>query len=502
MFKGIIKIRNGIIEELIEGSSSLILTINDKKIDFGQSFAYPGFVDSHVHLLPGGESLSMPDIRNCTSAEEVAQRIYLKPFTRGNWIFVRGWDNSNWFDQQLPNKTILDNFFPDIPVCLVRNDGHCMWLNSKALELSQITKDTQNPKGGLIVKDNEENPTGILLDNAMDFVFSILPEYSLSDLIDFLSKAIEYLARNGITEVDDMDVPPQYLPIYETYFSSAPLKKIKINIFLRFGEDSLEILRFQNEKGNENFSLIGIKLYMDGALGSYGALLSEPYIDKENFFGLQFQDKIHLIEIFNGLANNNIALAIHSIGDLATTIILDAYEQFVNENHSLLPLLRIEHSQLVNPKDISHFQKFNVIPSVQPIHFVSDYQMAKKRLGKRNLLTYPWNSFLKNNIKFCSGSDFPIESANPILGIDALVNRDKFDKEYFFGVESISIREAIFSYTQNHHLSLRRNETIFRSGSKANITILDQNLFTIEKDKIRDTKIIATISNGEIIYSI
>lgn len=499
MFQGHLKIRNNQIIDVARKEGSLIIDLGFKTFEFGNAFAYPGFTDSHVHLLLGGEMLSMPKIRDCKSDLEVLNTIYNNPFYRGDWIYVRGWDNSNWINKELPQKNLIDSFFSDIPVCLIRNDGHCIWVNSKVLEICKISKDTPNPKGGLIVKDHEGQPTGILVDNAIDLVSPFVPKYSENDLFAFLKMSVEYFAQNGITEVDDMDVDPKTLHIYERYFSSH-LPKIKVNIFLQYNESLFENFWNLKKYENEYISIVGIKLYMDGALGSYGALLSKPYNDKSNFKGLQLLDKSQLIEIFSRVTINKIGIAIHSIGDLATKIILDTYEEAIQKSKTTLPYLRIEHSQLVRKPDLKKFKKLNVIPSVQPVHFTSDFEMAKQRLGERSVIAYPWNSFLQNQIPFCSGSDFPIETANPIEGINALVNRDKIDKSNFFGKEHITIEEAIQTYTTNHFLSLNKEPNTLHIGAKANLTILNNNLLSLEKSKIVEIKVLGTIANGELIY--
>ncbi|MGQ9819100.1 MAG: amidohydrolase [Candidatus Kapaibacteriales bacterium] len=499
MFQGYIKIRNNRIVDVISKEGLLIIDLDGKINDFGNAFAYPGFADSHVHLLWGGELLLMTNVRDCSSELEVVKKIYNKPFYRGDWIYVRGWDNSNWTSKNFPNKNLLDSFFPNIPVCLVRNDGHCIWVNSKALDICHISKNTPDPQGGLIVRDKNGQPTGILIDKAVELVTSNIPKHSEKDILSFIKISVEYFAKHGITEIDDMDVDPKTLPIYESYFSSD-LPNIEVNIFLHYDKNILENLSHLKKYENEFISIVGFKLFMDGALGSYGALLSNPYNDRPNFIGLQLYNKSELREIFEMALNYKIGIAIHSIGDLATKIILEVYEELVKDKKATLPFLRIEHSQLVDASDLKKFKKLKVIPSVQPIHFLADFEMAKLRLGQRKILAYPWNSFLQNQIPFCSGSDFPIETANPLKGINILVNRDKINNYNFFGREQITIEEAIYSYTKFHSLSLDKIPNSIHIGSKANITILKNNLLTIDKDKITETQILCTIVNGKIIY--
>ncbi len=497
MFQGRIEIENGIITNIEKGTGNLLLIIDGKPLNLGNSFVYPGFVDSHLHLLGGGELLFMPDLSKARSANDCVDILRNSNFRRSDWIFARGWNQEFWDNHSFPDKTILDIHFPNTPVCLIRQDGHCLWLNSFALKICNINENTPEPKGGKIVKDANGNPTGILIDEAIELVRPFLNDYSENIYFKFLEKGIEHLASMGITTVHDMDVDPKFIQIYDKYFNVAE-SKINVRIFLS-GKTVIDNGKIP-EVQNEYLRIVGLKFYMDGALGSYGALLWEPYSDHQFSNGLQLMPKELLFESFYFTAKNNLGIAIHSIGDKSTTIILDTYESYLNKGLPKPKFFRVEHCQVVQPSDIPRFKKLGILASVQPTHFISDYQMAVSRLGIRTKFSYPWKSFLNFGTLICSGSDFPVESPNPIFGLSALVNRNKFDVQNLFGDESIPIEFALKTYTTFPRLTMGEKDVILEKGAEATFTILNKNLFNIPKAEIIDTKVIATITKGHLIF--
>lgn len=497
MFQGKIEIENGIITDIVKEKGNLRLIFDGKPLDLGNSFAYPGFVDSHLHLLGGGELLFMPDLSKARSAKECVDILRNSNYRRGYWIFARGWNQEFWDNKSFPDKSILDIHFPNTPVCLIRQDGHCLWLNSSALKICNINENTSEPNGGKIVKDANGYPTGILIDEAIELVRPFLNDYSENFYFKFLEKGIEHLASMGITTVHDMDVDPKYTQIYEKYFNQAETK-INVRIFLS-GKTVIDNGKIP-EIQNKYLQIVGLKFYMDGALGSYGALLWEKYSDSPFSNGLQLMTKEYLIQSFHFAAKNNLGIAIHSIGDKSTTIILDTYNSYLNQGFHKPKFFRIEHCQIVKPSDLPRFKKLGIIASVQPWHFISDYQMAISRLGTRTKFSYPWKSFLNYGAFICSGSDFPVESPNPIYGLSALVNRTNFDFQNLFGVESIPIEYAIKTYTTFPRITLEEEDIKLKKGAEATLTILNKNLLEIPHEEIIETKVIATITKGQIIY--
>jgi predicted amidohydrolase YtcJ len=498
MFQGTIEIHRGRITRIKPDNGYLNIFIDGKLYEFGNSFAYPGFVDSHLHLLSGGELLFMPDLSLARSAEECVDIVFQSNFRRGNWIFARGWNQDFWTEKSFPTKRLLDEKFPDKPACLIRQDGHCIWLNSRAMEICNINSSTPDPEGGKIVKDSNGEPTGILIDNAIDIVRNYLPEYSEQHYLKFLEKSIQKLSSLGITAVHDMDVSPKYLAIYEKYFSNNDTKKINVRIFLS-GKEIFEMGTIPKFK-NDYCEVVGLKFYMDGAFGSFGALLSEPYSDHPYTKGLQLISEDNLNEYIYFTAKNNLGIAIHSIGDKATSIILQTYRKYLAKNLPKPKFFRIEHCQIVQPSDIPLFKELDVVASVQPSHFVSDYAMAKSRLGSRTKFAYPWKSFLDLGTLICAGSDFPVENPNPLMGIDAFINRRSFDLEQKFADETIPLDLALKSYTSFPRISLGEKEIQISSGNEGTLTILDTHFFETPKTEIRKAKVVATIVKGNLIY--
>lgn len=498
MFQGEIGITKGVISSLHRSNNKLNIIVDGKSFTFGNAFACVGFTDSHLHLMYGGEFLSMPDLTKSTSAENCAIIIKKYPFYRGDWLFGRGWNQEQWKIKKLPTKDILDNFFPNQPVCLIRQDGHCLWLNSKALEICNITKYTQEPNGGKIFRNETGEPTGILLDNAIELVKQHLPKYSSSQNLFFIKNCVEFLSNFGITTIHDMDVDPEIIDLYFDYFTSTN-PKLNTRIFL--SGNKFETIDFKiNEYLNEFMKIVGLKFYMDGALGSYGALLSEPYSDNPKMEGLQLLDLDKLYNAFDIASKNKIGVAIHSIGDKATSLILKTLEKFMIQGNKKPKFVRIEHCQVVHKSDIPKFNTLGITASIQPIHFFSDYNMAISRLGKRTECSYPWKSFIDNNVLICSGSDFPIDDPNPIKGIHCLINRKKIDSYKLFGDEAINIEQAIESYTTNAAKSICEPIDKIEIGYSANLVILNINPFQTDFESIEKVKILATISQGNVVF--
>lgn len=498
MFQGKIEIVGNQITSLKPEQGNLTILIDGQRFNFGNAYAYPGFTDSHVHLLYGGEFLSMPDLKNAKSEQNCVEFLLKKPFHRGNWLFARGWNQENWSDKTFPTKNSLDSVFPNVPICLIRHDGHCLWLNSKALEICNINKSTAEPEGGKIIKDSNGEPTGILIDEAIELVRPFLPSYSKEQCLNFLQAGILHLAKFGITTIHDMDVDPSNLDLYSEYFNGN-YPKINTIVFISGKQFQNKLFDVKQYK-NDYLKVVGLKYYMDGALGSYGALLFEPYNDNSCSYGFQLLSEEQLLDIYHITSKHNLGLSIHSIGDKATNIVLNIYNRFVQKSYKKPKFFRIEHCQVVQPEDVLKFYHLGITASIQPLHFSSDYEMAKKRIGQRTALAYPWKSFLKNNVLVCSGSDFPIESPDPLSGLYSFANRNVIDREKIFGFEELDIQEALCTYITNPWTSIKEKPNELKLGSKANITILSMDLNKVTKEHLYEVEVIASISLGNIIY--
>jgi hypothetical protein len=493
-----ITVRNGIIKYIEPFPNGVQIILDDLIFYYPNTFVMPGITDSHCHIWGLGMKINGSDLSDAISAEHCIEKAIQKQSMRGNWLIGRGWNQENWNTQQFPDKNILDNYFKDTPVAFTRIDGHGLWVNSIALKIAGINTKTPNPKGGEIIKDSYGNPSGILIDNAMLLVERIIPEFTDKQLIQFILTGIDEGIKNGLTSFHDMDVSPGHLKILQELDRANQLKA-KVYVYLSAQFDDYLSIKNLNYSGN-NLVIQGIKLYIDGALGSRGAALLQPYNDMPANSGLLLLSGSELYEKIETGINKNLDCAVHAIGDKANNEILKAFHKIGLNYPESKSKLRIEHAQNVSKEDLKIFADNNIIASVQPIHCISDIQMAEKRLGvfRCKDIAYKWKSFLDLGIQLTAGSDFPIESHNPFLGIDAFVNRmpnncDKpWNKE-----ERITLDQALKAYTITPNEIVRENlNGKIELGYKADFIIIDNNLS--DKTKIKNTLVVASFISGQI----
>lgn len=497
-----ILIENGIIKDVVNTPDSIHIISEDFNLQLDNAWVYPGFVDSHGHLLALGKKLNTLDLSDCKSPADCIEKVKTYNVRRENWLTGRGWNQENWEKQILPNKDILDKYSPDTPIYFTRIDGHAAWVNSKALHIAHIDASTSDPPGGKILHKETGQPNGILIDNAMSLVHKFIPEYKDKTKEKFILDAIEELLKSGITAIHDMDVSPDLIPLFKNLDKAGKLK-IKINAFLQAQNDEWKKVALAPYYGH-NFNILGVKFYADGALGSHGAALLEPYSDDINTSGLLLIDFDTLYEKAKTAIEAGFHIATHAIGDSANRLVLRVYaklrENRIAKNNTVL---RVEHAQIIHPDDIKYFTKYNIFASVQPIHCLSDAPMARKRIGGRVKYSYPWASLLNKGIILGSGSDFPIESHNPFIGINALVNRIPFSEEQaWFPKERILIQHAIETYTKNPHILLGNSgkRAGIRIGNTADLVVLDKDLTNLEHSDFADVKVLSTFVNGTPVY--
>lgn len=465
--------------------------------------AYPGFVDSHGHVTGFGMRKKEVDLSKAKSFEECVELVSQSSVTRGDWLVAYGWNHENWEDKTLPSKELIDSKIVDYPVFMLRVDGHSAVINSSALKLANIDRQLLDPKGGQIVRDYSGNPTGLLIDNAINLVESIIPQYTFEQIADFTQFALGELPKYGITEVHDMDVDTEYVPIYQD-LEFRDLLPIRILAYVR-AQNNEWIRDNVMAYNGRMYSVKGLKYYADGALGSRGAALMRPYEDDSRTDGLLLLDEKSFYNRAKRGILSGFDIAVHSIGDRSTKFLLDQIELLRKD-----PLLkgrgrfRIEHSQIVNPDDVRRFAALGVVASVQPIHFSSDATgMAQKRLGARMNFSYSWKSFVESGAKLVAGSDFPIESPSPIEGIRSFLHRRPFDSNERINPEQkLTLDEAIQAYTSSPRevTDAFTQRGSLTAGKQADITILSAPLETLEKDYDAKIEVLATIVAGKMIY--
>jgi predicted amidohydrolase YtcJ len=478
-------------------------------IDLQDKLMLPGFIDSHLHFTSGGYYLLGINLRPALSKEEFV--FILKDYVKGKegrWVTGGRWDHESWQDKSLPTKELIDSITPNTPVFVSRIDGHMGLANSKALELAGITSETQNPAGGLIVKDTETGePTGILKDNAMDLVFDIIPDKSFEENIEAALRSLQEAKKLGITTVHDMTQAGE-LEAYQEVERMGTLTCRIYSIWPINGYD--EIVRSGITAGNDE-GLIkrgALKGYADGSLGASTAWFFEPYFQDTTTIGLPMDIVTNgdLEKWAIDADRNRLQLCVHAIGDRANSYMLDLYERISKNNSPWERRFRVEHAQHLRYSDIKRFSKLNVIASVQPYHCIDDGVWAEKRIGKERLkYTHPYKSFLNNNVTVAFGTDWPVAPLNPLLGIYAAVTRrtvDNINPDGWIPEQKISVEDAIKCYTLNAaYVGFEENiKGSIEEGKLADMVVLSEDILILDPVKIKDVKIDMTIFNGEIIF--
>ena len=415
----------------------------------------PGMIDAHVHVMDIGFAALTLDLSDTNSLEEALAKI--ASFAEENpgrpWILGRGWNQEKWGLGRFPTAAELDAIVSDRPVWLERADNHANWANSLAMEKAGVTAETQAPEGGRIIRDAAGEPTGIFIDNAISIVGGSVPAPRAQDREAAFAMAQQRLLENGITAVADMGTP---MVDWNTFRRSADLGQLRIRIMAY--ADSLETMELIGGSGptpwlyDDRLRLNGIKLYLDGALGSRGAVLKEPYEDEPSTSGLALTTPAQLRNRMSRAAMDNFQTAIHAIGDAANADVLNAIAE-LSESYVGDRRWRIEHAQIVDVADIARFGEFGVIASMQPLHQTSDRTMAEARLGEDRLGgAYAWRSILEVGGRLAFGSDAPVEPTDAFAGIAVAISRTDADGQPFGGwraQEAVSREQALAAFTSD-----------------------------------------------------
>ena len=470
----------------------------------------PGITDAHGHVSSLGYTLLQIDLRGATSARQVSSLIakYAKEKPFLNWIQGRGWNQVLWPGQQYPTAPILDELISDRPVWLERIDGHAGWANSKALALAGINANTISPPGGEIIRDRNGNPTGILIDNAMALVNQVIPAPSDEEMAAALAAATSHLLSLGITSVHDAGVSARENDYYRQLANSGNLD---VRLYGMISSSDPEIGEMLSAGPSNDpldlYSARSVKVYTDGALGSRGAALLEPYSDRAGHSGLLLTSKEQLRTIFNLSIQAGFQVAIHAIGDKGNRIGLDEVEHAYATIGGRKLRHRIEHSQVVALDDIPRFKSLDVIASMQPTHATSDMNMAEDRLGSDRLKgAYAWRRFLDQGSVLVSGSDFPIELANPFHGIHAAVTRqNQLDEPDggWISEQAMTTEEAVRSFTIDAAWAAHQDKVLggLTEGKWADFILLDQDLFAIPVNELWKTTVAETWLAGKLVYA-
>lgn len=473
------------------------------KEDLKGKFVYPGFNDAHAHFYGYGINLIQRANLAGTKSQDEIYSILKEHYAQfgGEWILGRGWDQNNWPTKDFPDKSKLDELFPDVAVYLIRIDGHAAWCNSKALEIAGITSETRVDGGEILLRDGE--PTGILIDNAEGLVSSAVPKPDT----DMQAKALQAAEKNcfsvGLTSVTDCGLSRSVVLLIDSLQKKGDLK-MRINAMLDPTEENFEQFVKKGTYQTDRLMVNTIKIYADGALGSRGALMLEPYSDDPGNSGLRMSPPGFYEEICSLAFENNYQVATHCIGDSANRMMLKTYGKFLKGENDRR--WRIEHAQIVHPDDFGLFSKYSVIPSIQATHATSDMDWAYERVGDERIKgAYAYRTLLDQLGWLPNGTDFPVEEISPLFTFYSSVFRTHHDgtPEGGFQMEnalnreqtlrSMTIWAAKASFEENQKGSLE-------NGKWADFVVLDTDLMTASPQEILDSKIVSTWLAGEKVY--
>ncbi len=482
-----------------------------RTIDLRGRTVVPGFTDAHAHLAGLGDRLSILDLMGTTSYTQIVDmvRARTREVAAASWIRGRGWDQNDWADTRLPNNRELSAASPNNPVALRRVDGHALLVNARALEIAGISRDTPDPEGGRIVRDEAGGVTGVLVDRAMGLVNERIPDPSREEQVEAILLAVEECLRWGLTSIHDAGVGPQTIEIYRELASQGRFR-LRNYVMIRSDDETLaSFFRRGPEIGlyDNHLTIRAIKISSDGALGSRGAALLEPYSDDPGNRGLVTTPPERIQRVAVEALKNGFQLNVHAIGDRANRLVLDAYEAALEEVPTADHRFRIEHAQIVHYRDIPRFAELDVIPSMQQTHQMSDMYWAMDRVGWTRVQgAYAWRSFMERGLPIVSGTDFPVEPVNPFRTFLAAITRQ--DEEGWpgggwFPGQKMSREEALKSMTiwAAYGAFEEDRKGSITPGKLADLTVLSQDIMSIAPDRILDTQVEMTILGGEIVYT-
>lgn len=475
-----------------------------QEIDLQGKPVYPGFIDPHCHFYGYGLGLRQADLTGSVSADEVVARLrkHHQQFP-SSWIIGRGWDQNDWENKRFPDKHILDREFPDVPVYLTRVDGHAAWVNSRALALAGIGQST-TVKGGEVLAD-ARGTTGILLDNAMALVERHLPDIDHTGKLHALQAAEKNCFAVGLTLVGDAGLDKQTVLLIDSLQQAGQLK-MHVYAMLNPTQENIEHFINKGIYRSASMSVRSIKLFADGALGSRGALLTSPYSDSPGNRGIQVSTSGFLSKICNLAYEKGYQVNTHCIGDSAVRLMLEIYSSILPENNDLR--WRIEHAQVVHPEDFPLFAIYSIVPSVQTTHATSDMYWAGERLGPERIKTaYAYRTLLGQNGWLANGSDFPVESINPLYGFYAAIARKDqkgYPAEGFQPQEALTREEALKAMTLWAAKACYEESSMgsLEKGKSAVFVILNRDIMKIGESEIPDVQVLETYVGGEKVYSV
>ncbi len=479
-------------------------------LDLGGRTVIPGMTDAHAHVVGLGQALQNVNLVGTGSYDEVIARVVERAQTtpRGEWITGRGWDQNDWAVTAFPTHEALSRAVPDHPVYLTRVDGHAGLANARALQLAGVTRETPDPAGGAIERDADGAPAGVLVDNAQRLVTRAIPGASRAQLKAAIRAAIAEMHRYGLTGVHDAGASGPVLDLYEELGRENALD---IRLYAMISDHAATIdawFRRGPQSGLYNGMLWvrSVKLYQDGALGSRGAALLEPYSDDARTSGLLVSEPAHIQDIASRALATGFQVNTHAIGDRGNRLVLDAYEAALKARPTADHRFRVEHAQILHYDDIPRFAALGVIPSMQGSHQTSDMYWADARLGETRLRgAYAWRSLIASHVIIPNGSDAPVESADPLISFSASVSRQDrrgWPAGGWYPEQRMTREEALLSMTLWPAYAAFQEQELgsLTAGKRADFVVLDQDILRVPAEMILNTHVLSTWVGGRRVY--
>ncbi|HEY6645313.1 amidohydrolase [Povalibacter sp.] len=499
-------IKDGKVQRLLDAGTAIPTGSDIRRIDAGGKTVLPGLIDAHGHVLGLGQLKLQADLRGSESIAAALDRV--RRFAAANptdgWIIGHGWNQVLWPDKQFPTARDLDAVVSDRPVVLSRVDGHAVWVNTRALQIAGITRETRDPQGGQIVRDAAGDATGVLVDLASALVEERIPAPTDKDLQRALHAAMSDVASLGLTGVHDAGISIRDYAAYQALGKSQQLP-IRIYAMLADSEAARATIRQgpQAPQFDDRLQMRAVKSVIDGALGSRGATMLQDYSDQPHHRGLMLYTAPQIAQLADLTASSGWQLNIHAIGDAGNRLALDTYERELTaaQRNALRP--RIEHAQIVAPEDIPRFSALGVIASIQPTHATSDMNMAEDRVGPQRIKgAYAWRTLLNSGARLAGGSDFPVELPNPFLGLHAAVTRQDRDGKPpggWYGNEKLTREEALRLFTIDAAYAAFMEDRVgsLEPGKWADFILIDRDYFKVPESEIDDIRVEATYVAGK-----
>uniref|UniRef100_UPI0037CAFC7E amidohydrolase n=1 Tax=Luteitalea sp. TaxID=2004800 RepID=UPI0037CAFC7E len=478
-------------------------------IDAGGRAVIPGLHDAHGHVLGLGQSLQELDLRGTTSAAAIAAQVRARAaaLPKGQWIQGRGWDQNDWADTAWPTAAVLDAVAPDHPVFLSRVDGHAAWVNRAALAAAGVDASVADPPGGRVIRDAAGAPTGVLVDTAQGLVSRRIPAPSLATRRERLQLADDLLARLGLTMVHDAGVEWADAAMYRSAADDGRLKT-RLYVMLRPPRAGEALPAPVLGHAGHLLTVRAVKLVADGALGSRGAALHEPYSDEPTTRGLLVTSPEQLHAQALASVKAGYQPCIHAIGDRANTAVLDLFERLQQEVPGSRALrMRNEHAQILRPSDIPRVAALDVIASIQTTHATSDMPWAARRLGEARTRAggYAWQSLKRAGARLANGSDFPVEEPNPMYGFHAAITRQDRQgqpPDGWLPDQRLSRAEALHAFTAGaaYAAHLEQELGTLRPGMLADLLVLSDDIMQVAPARILEARPVVTVRGGRVTF--